>query len=152
MYLYSKKENAFYIKGINLSIPDDVIPVDESEYARITADGCFMPNREGEPIKSERRPSQYHTWDGYSWVIDEAGLKALEDEHQRQLVSDANAKKTVLMTEAAERIAPLQDASDLGIATNEELAQLKAWKTYRVLLSRVDVSKAPDVEWPEKPS
>ncbi|TBM28250.1 tail fiber assembly protein [Hafnia paralvei] len=151
MYLYSKKENAFYIKGINLSIPDDVIPVDESEYARITADGCFMPNREGEPIKSERRPSQYHTWDGSCWVIDEAGLKALEDEEQRQLVSDANAKKTVLMTEAAERIAPLQDASDLGIATNEELAQLKAWKTYRVLLSRVDTSIAPNIEWPLKP-
>ncbi|WP_246840034.1 tail fiber assembly protein [Hafnia sp. HMSC23F03] len=33
----------------------------------------------------------------------------------------------------------------MDIATDEELAQLKAW------LSRVDVSKAPDVEWPEKP-
>lgn len=152
MYLYSKKENAFYIEGINLSIPDDVIPVDESEYARITADGCFMPNREGEPVKSERRPSQYHTWDGYSWVIDDAGLKALEDEHQRQFVCDANAKKTVLMTEAAERIVPLQAALDVGIATDEELAKLKAWKTYLVLLSRIDISHTPDIDWPPLPA
>ncbi|WP_208907139.1 tail fiber assembly protein, partial [Enterobacter cloacae] len=25
------------------------------------------------------------------------------------------------------------------------------WKKYRVLLNRVDTSKAPDIEWPEKP-
>ena len=55
------------------------------------------------------------------------------------------------MVEANQKIAPLQAAFDVGIATDEELAKLKVWKTYFVLLSRVDVSKAPDVDWPKKP-
>lgn len=70
---------------------------------------------------------------------------------ESELIAQAEETRAQLMSEANQRIIPLQDASDLGIATDEELAQLKAWKTYRVLLSRVDVSKAPDVDWPKKP-
>ncbi|MDT4620715.1 tail fiber assembly protein, partial [Escherichia coli] len=47
--------------------------------------------------------------------------------------------------------APLQDAVDLEIATEEETLLLEAWKKYRVLLNRVDTSTAPDIEWPEEP-
>ncbi|MEY5509334.1 tail fiber assembly protein, partial [Salmonella enterica subsp. enterica serovar Corvallis] len=47
-----------------------------------------------------------------------------------------------------EKIAPLQDAVDLGIATDDEKAQLGEWKKYRVLVNRVDTSN-PD--WPEQP-
>ncbi|MDI0552840.1 tail fiber assembly protein, partial [Escherichia coli] len=49
-------------------------------------------------------------------------------------------------------IAPLQDAVDLEIATEEETSLLEAWKKYRVLLNRIDTSTAPDIEWPEIPS
>ncbi|WP_163823132.1 tail fiber assembly protein, partial [Proteus mirabilis] len=28
---------------------------------------------------------------------------------------------------------------------------LQKWKKYRVLLNRVDISTAPDIEWPQKP-
>ncbi|EAM2862603.1 hypothetical protein AHS81_01750 [Salmonella enterica] len=38
---------------------------------------------------------------------------------------------------------------DLGIATDDEKAQLDEWKKYRVLVSRVDISN-PD--WPQKPN
>ncbi|MCE7685092.1 tail fiber assembly protein, partial [Escherichia coli] len=47
--------------------------------------------------------------------------------------------------------APLQDAVDLEIATEEEASLLAAWKKYRVLLNRVDTSVAPDIEWPAVP-
>ncbi|MEY0149016.1 tail fiber assembly protein, partial [Providencia rettgeri] len=40
---------------------------------------------------------------------------------------------------------------DLGMATDEEKAQLTAWKTYLVYLNRIDTSTAPDIEWPVKP-
>ncbi|HDX1826743.1 TPA: tail fiber assembly protein, partial [Escherichia coli] len=40
---------------------------------------------------------------------------------------------------------------DLDIATEEEILLLAAWKTYRVLLNRVDTSVAPDIEWPAIP-
>ncbi|HFR1576947.1 TPA: tail fiber assembly protein, partial [Shigella sonnei] len=53
--------------------------------------------------------------------------------------------------EFSEHIAPLQDAVDLEIATEEENSLLEAWKKYRVLLNRVDTSTAPDIEWPEEP-
>ncbi|EKN3562369.1 TPA: tail fiber assembly protein [Yersinia enterocolitica] len=45
----------------------------------------------------------------------------------------------------------MQDAVDTSMATNDDKAQLTAWKTYRVLLSRIDTSKAPDIEWPVSP-
>nr|WP_272979746.1 tail fiber assembly protein [Pectobacterium carotovorum] len=48
-------------------------------------------------------------------------------------------------------VIPLQDAVDLGIASEEEKSTLNAWKKYRVQLMRLDTSKAPDVEWPEEP-
>ncbi|WP_150320925.1 tail fiber assembly protein, partial [Enterobacter hormaechei] len=56
-----------------------------------------------------------------------------------------------LLAGAAEAISPLQDAVDLSMASEAETASLSAWKKYRVLLNRVDTSKAPDIEWPEVP-
>ena len=51
-------------------------------------------------------------------------------------------------------IAPLQDAVDLDEATAQEVASLKLWKQYRVLLSRV--SSQPDypktINWPVAPA
>ncbi|WP_173571477.1 tail fiber assembly protein, partial [Escherichia coli] len=47
--------------------------------------------------------------------------------------------------------APLQDAADLEIATEEEISLLEAWKKYRVLLNRVNTTTAPDIEWPAVP-
>ncbi|MBW8510755.1 tail fiber assembly protein, partial [Escherichia coli] len=44
-----------------------------------------------------------------------------------------------------------QDAFDAEIATAEETAALSEWKKYRVLLMRVDTSKAPDILWPPQP-
>ncbi|EHZ8239068.1 tail fiber assembly protein [Escherichia coli] len=40
---------------------------------------------------------------------------------------------------------------DLEIATEEEKSLLAAWKTYRVLLNRVNTSVVPDIEWPVAP-
>ncbi|EPJ1814220.1 tail fiber assembly protein, partial [Escherichia coli] len=51
-----------------------------------------------------------------------------------------------------EHIAPLQDAVELELATEEENSLLEAWKKYRVLLNRVDTSVAPDIEWPTSPA
>ena len=63
----------------------------------------------------------------------------------------AEEKKTQLLNDATVKIAPLQDAVDTELATNDDKEQLTAWKTYRVLLSRIDTSKAPDIEWPVSP-
>ncbi|EON1529044.1 tail fiber assembly protein, partial [Escherichia coli] len=67
------------------------------------------------------------------------------------LVAEAELQKSALLTVANNAIAPLQDAVDLEMATDDEQALLLAWKKYRVLLNRVDTSTAPDVEWPAVP-
>lgn len=67
------------------------------------------------------------------------------------LVSEANAEKNRLIQNANDTISPLQDAVDLDIATDEEISLLAEWKKYRVLLMRVDTTKAPDIEWPPLP-
>ncbi|QZY66466.1 tail fiber assembly protein [Providencia rettgeri] len=70
---------------------------------------------------------------------------------KEQLIAEAEQQKQSFLAEANSAIAPLQDAVDLGMTTDEEKAKLTSWKTYRVLLNRVDTSLAPDIDWPVKP-
>ncbi|WP_196245002.1 tail fiber assembly protein, partial [Xenorhabdus bovienii] len=68
------------------------------------------------------------------------------------LQKKAEERKRQLMDIAREKIAPLQDAVELNIATDAEKSALTAWRKYRVLLNRVDCTTAPDVKWPEQPN
>lgn len=70
---------------------------------------------------------------------------------KEQIIAEAEQQKQALLAEANNAILPLQDAVDLEMATDEEVAQLTAWKKYRVLLNRVDTSTAPNIDWPQKP-
>lgn len=82
------------------------------------------------------------------------GLPAWSDippPSQKELQRSAERKKQHLMLQAANTIAPLQDAVDLEIATDKEQTSLTEWRKYRVWLSRVDCSIAPDIVWPEQP-
>ncbi|WP_387492378.1 tail fiber assembly protein [Photorhabdus sp. RM96S] len=56
-----------------------------------------------------------------------------------------------MLQQANETISLLQDSVDLEVATDAEKEALLEWRKYRVLLTRVDVNKAPDVAWPEVP-
>lgn len=71
---------------------------------------------------------------------------------KNEQIAQAEDEKNVLRANADYVIQPLQDADELGIATNDEKTLLNQWKAYRVALSRVDTSNAPDITWPEKPS
>ncbi|EDQ9665828.1 TPA: tail fiber assembly protein [Salmonella enterica] len=63
-------------------------------------------------------------------------------------VPDSKIQKSFLQI-ASEKIVPLQDAVDLGEATDDEKARLLAWKKYRVQVNRVDTSNPV---WPEQPA
>lgn len=87
-------------------------------------------------------------------IANEYGSPELSDPPlptEKELIAQAETNKSFLMTKANEVLAPLQDALDLGLATNEEKELLFAWKTYRVLLNRVDTSAAPQIVWPRVP-
>ncbi|CAM7056021.1 tail fiber assembly protein [Citrobacter freundii] len=80
-------------------------------------------------------------WDGKKWIHDTEAEKMAQ-------ITQATQQKESLLALAASKIAPLQDAVDLDIATEGEVALLLAWKKCRVLLNRVDTSKP---EWPMLP-
>ena len=65
----------------------------------------------------------------------------------------AHSESARLRSIADYAIAPLQDAVDVDEATDADVASLKAWKKYRVALSRVpEQSGYPNaIEWPVLP-
>ena len=68
-----------------------------------------------------------------------------------ELVASANAKKSQLKLVADSEIEWRQDAVNDKSASDREIADLAAWRKYRVALMRVDTSKAPDITWPQLP-
>lgn len=88
--------------------------------------------------------SQFDSWDGEKWVLD------TEKQHQHD-INVAISQKKQLLSEVNEDIEYLQDAIDADIATDAEKTRFAALKKYRVLLTRIDVNQAPDIEWPVKP-
>lgn len=62
-------------------------------------------------------------------------------------------QRDALLISAALRVAPLEDAIDLGVETPEEVSELTAWKEYRVALNRIEQQDGfpADVEWPVAP-
>ncbi|MCT8341895.1 MULTISPECIES: tail fiber assembly protein [Photorhabdus] len=66
---------------------------------------------------------------------------------KEELISIAEVQRAQFISLANEKITPLSDALELGIATDEEMLLLKEWKKYRVMLNRVDTSKAPEIDW-----
>lgn len=68
-----------------------------------------------------------------------------------QLIVQAEQQKAALKATADAEIEWRQYAVDKGVATDYESAALDEWSMYRVLLMRIDASKAPDIEWPTAP-
>ncbi|WP_272653875.1 MULTISPECIES: tail fiber assembly protein [unclassified Providencia] len=88
--------------------------------------------------------TEFDKWNGKKWVTDTEAQKAV-------LVAQAEQEKAQRLEEANVTITYLQDAIEVGLDDDDYQAKLTAWKTYRVLLNRVDTSLAPDIDWPEKP-
>lgn len=84
------------------------------------------------------------------WIFDGAEIVARVYTTE-ELIKQAESLRTELLAQATTVLAPLQDAIDLDLATDAEWTSLNAWKKYRVLLNRLDISTAPDIEWPVKP-
>ncbi|ECW9232892.1 tail fiber assembly protein [Salmonella enterica subsp. enterica serovar Altona] len=135
-YYYSAKESGFYfyddkeIYEAGAGWPKDVIPVSDEDYKAL-----FSGQQAGMVITAGS--------DGYP-VLTERPAPT-----EKELQKQASIKKQSLMQEASTIISTLQDSVDLDMATDEEKAQLLAWKKYRVLLNRINPNDAPDISWPE---
>ncbi|OCG02352.1 hypothetical protein A9G12_11260 [Gilliamella sp. wkB112] len=94
---------------------------------------------------SESPPSAFHKWNEKTnkWVLD-------KDAENEATIVQNQAMKNSLINEANEKIAVLQDTIDLEMQEDNEEAQLKQWKKYRILLTRIDTSDINAV-FPDKP-
>ncbi|EJA5011301.1 tail fiber assembly protein [Salmonella enterica] len=117
----------------------------ETVYDTTTGNQVYIsaPGPLPENVTSVSPDGEYQKWDSKAqvWVNDEVAEAAAR-------LREAEGTKNRLLQMASEKIAPLQDAVDLGIATDDEKARLDEWKKYRVRVNRVDTSN-PD--WPEQP-
>ncbi|PQQ27691.1 tail fiber assembly protein [Photorhabdus hindustanensis] len=139
MYFYSAKTNSFYPIELEQnyiasgSLPDDIIEVSLDIYQEYAANNA---------------PEGKYRIAGQNGLPEWADIPPPTKEELQQYVE---SKKQQFILEASQKIAPLQDAVDLGIANKEEEAALLVWKKYRVMLNRIDISQAPGIEWPEQP-
>ncbi|MFJ3316107.1 tail fiber assembly protein [Herbaspirillum huttiense] len=78
---------------------------------------------------------------------------AIGESTPAELAATVGAMRDQLLQNAGLRIAPLQDAVDLGDATAEEQSKLVAWKQYRIALNRVTQQETfpQAVTWPTSP-
>ena len=94
---------------------------------------------------TELKPtSEFDSWDGKKWQFDK------NKQHQYE-VNQASIKKNQFLAEAASQLSYLQDAVDSQIASEQEAQLLVEWKKYRVLVNRIDIELAPNIEWPNQP-
>ncbi|MEX9225354.1 tail fiber assembly protein [Providencia rettgeri] len=133
-YYYSATMNAFYPVSLKQnyidagSFPSDAIEVSLDlflEFSRKNIGKVRGADENGLPV----------------WI-------STPEPTQNELIESAKYKKQSLLKEISSSIDILQDAVNLGIATNDEIAALNENKERRVLISRVDVSLAPNISWP----
>jgi hypothetical protein len=115
------------------------------------ADGSIVSFHELGPLPENLTdvacPGPHYKWGGDSWVLD-------TEEESDALAAQASVTRDGLLSIAAIRIAPLQDAVDLGKATPAKAALLKKWKEYRIDLDDVpgQAGYPQTISWPVVPS
>ncbi|MEB0044153.1 MULTISPECIES: tail fiber assembly protein [unclassified Pseudomonas] len=98
-------------------------------------------------LTTSERPGPYHLWVKGKWMLDASAETA-------GLAKQALEQRTALMVQATVAIAPLLDAVELDMATEEERTRYEAWRRYRVLLNRVELQDGfpRAIEWPVIPA
>ncbi|EKS73149.1 hypothetical protein BURK_001740 [Burkholderia sp. SJ98] len=115
------------------SVPSDLTPVEITNEERIALLGAESQGKrlakgdDGKPVAIDPPPPT-----------------------TEQIVAANTAVRDLLLLQASQRVAPLQDAVDLDEATDVETALLKQWKQYRVAVNRIDLTQADPV-WPVAP-
>ncbi|EOD6038430.1 tail fiber assembly protein [Citrobacter freundii] len=83
---------------------------------------------------------------GDDWFYKDGKLQQI-----RNYLADAEAERDNRMAEVTTRIDWLEDAQKDGDISADEETELATLRAYRTALRRLDLSTAPDVNWPEVP-
>lgn len=125
---YNSKSNAFYDSSIN-AVPKDSVEITTEIYTELLekqSQGLIIQPKNNYPIAVEYAPTE-----------DE--IKLTNESKQQQLINEANQK-----------IAVLQDIVAFDMQESNEDEQLKLWKKYRILLTRIDINLL-NIVWPPEP-
>ena len=142
-------------EGVVIDLPITPVDPDVIEQIQRKADGSYLVQCNGYPYHA----TQQQTPEIYEKVLllIEQGESVTEFIEPAPKVPDpqeaANQEYSRLRAMADFAIAPLQDAVDIGEGTEAELLTLKAWKKYRVALSRVHEQEGypQKIDWPVTP-
>ncbi|MBL5965939.1 tail fiber assembly protein [Lelliottia amnigena] len=138
MNTYKFSSNIFYPYALEQDYraagtwPDDGCDVSDAVYREFTA----------EPPPGKMR---------ITGVDGMPAWQALPPLTKEQLVNLMEQQRQMLRSKADLEISWRQDAADAGMITEKEMAELALWKTYRVLVMRLDSSTVPKIIWPSLP-
>ncbi|EAM8616085.1 tail fiber assembly protein [Salmonella enterica] len=88
--------------------------------------------------------SPYDKWDGEKWVTDSAA------KHEGD-IADAEQYRQALLTQVDELSSDWRVELMLGDISEENKKKLSSWMAYKTAVKAVDVSTAPDINWPVQP-
>lgn len=101
-------------------------------------------------MKYGRRPEDgrpYYASDDGEWLLSPS------PEEIEQIITSAEAEKSYFLTRASNMIGAISDEIAELVENGSDVPEylgsaLKAWKQYRVAVKNIDVSLAPNIEWP----
>lgn len=130
---YSASYSGFYSQEIHgKDIPKDAKEITQERYIELLAG-----QSEGKNIS--------HNNEGYPILLEQP------KPDKNQLIDLAKKDKDNLLQWANNELQPLNDAYELGSILPKEVERRINLMKFRVAISRIDVSLAPDIEWPQKP-
>ncbi|HEG1688413.1 TPA: tail fiber assembly protein [Enterobacter cloacae] len=138
-YAWSAKQNSFYLIADLLNYvrnnnwPDDAVEVSDSIFTEFSA---------------------YQNVDGKVRGTGDDGMPAWvkqPEPSKDDLIRNAEIQRSTLTARANYEIEILTDAESDGSITDTEKQLLTKWKSYRLALRRLDLSSAPEINWPEQP-
>ncbi|HCT1698627.1 TPA: tail fiber assembly protein [Escherichia coli] len=88
--------------------------------------------------------SPYDKWDGEKWVTDS------DAKHQGD-IADAEQHRQMLLAQVDELSSDWRVELMLGDISEENKKKLSSWMAYKTAVKAVDVSTAPDINWPVQP-
>lgn len=111
----------------------------------------MFPASDGFIVMNGKRPDPtYYADENGEW------LTGPSPQVVQQMIIEATQKQIAALSYASDIIGAIADEIE-GLEDSEEdvpdklRADLKSWKQYRVKVKKIDVSNAPNIEWPVQP-
>ena len=120
----------------------------------------FYKNDDNQVYAYEDDVPEYRESEG-SEITVQSGLKRITEEEflelskpkitKEDIIFNNKIRKDNLIIEANEKIKILEDIIELEMQEANEEEQIKEWKRYRILLTRIDINNT-DIKFPPKPN